>query len=323
MDELTMRKHMKERFGKVFNFCENPPMPGSLNIELNNTCNQSCIFCPYHGKYSSYKIPPAVIPYDMVIKILNQAKKYHIGEKEIGFYLAGEAFLYKDLANVIKYAKNLGYEYIFLTTNGALATPENMESVIDSGISSIRFSINAVDREMYKEIHGKDDFDAVVENIKWVSKYIKHNDLKIVTSISCVITKKTLEIKKKIKEMFTSYVDDIIFIPVLLDRLTCEKSFVNEYSVIDNSKLEIDKDFVCPLLFDTMYINANLQILPCCESYNCVLYDLKEDLNLKSAWNSKEYKKYRGIFLYGESDNNTICERCMVRMKGLERFIDN
>lgn len=32
-----MRKHMKEKLGKVVNLCKNPPMPQSLSIELNNT----------------------------------------------------------------------------------------------------------------------------------------------------------------------------------------------------------------------------------------------------------------------------------------------
>ena len=52
MSEGIMRKHMNERLGKVVNFCENPPLPQSLNIELNSTCNQKCIFCAFHGKYA-------------------------------------------------------------------------------------------------------------------------------------------------------------------------------------------------------------------------------------------------------------------------------
>ncbi len=87
-----MREHMRERLGMVNNFCDNPLLLKSLNIELNNTCNQKCIFCPFHGKYAINKLKPAIISYETAIEILNQAKSLGIGEKEVGFYLAGEAF---------------------------------------------------------------------------------------------------------------------------------------------------------------------------------------------------------------------------------------
>ena len=62
--------------------------------------------------------------FETVKRILDSAKNLGgMGEKEVGFYLSGEAFLYKKLAEVIAYAKKVGYEYTFLTTNGALAFP--------------------------------------------------------------------------------------------------------------------------------------------------------------------------------------------------------
>lgn len=322
MAESTMRKHMQERFGKVFNYSENPELPRSLNIELNSTCNQACIFCPFHGKYAPNKPKPVSIAYDTVKHILEQAKRLGIGEKEVGFYLAGEAFLHKDLANIIRYAKKLGFEYTFITSNGALASPEKMKDVLDAGLDSIRFSINAADRETYRIIHGRDDFDKVVENIKYMSEYIRDNSLKVATSLSCVITKKTLGIQEGVKNLFGEYVDDILFIPVMLNRLNYDKTFEEEYGLIDDSQATINPEYVCPMLFDTMYINANLEVVPCCDAYddNCVFYDLKQDFNLENAWKCNAYQKYRNIFLRNGDDKGTICEKCMLRMKGVERL---
>ena len=59
-----------------------------------------------------------------------------------------------------------------MTTNGAMADPEKMKKVLDAGLDSIRISINAVDREMYKVLHGKDDFEIVLENIRFMREYI-------------------------------------------------------------------------------------------------------------------------------------------------------
>ena len=322
MGEKTMRKHMKERLGEVINFCENPPLPQSLNIELNSTCNQTCIFCPFHGKYAPSKPLLTTMKKSDAIALIDMAREYGIGKKEIGFYLAGEAFLYKELPEIIGYAKKAGFTYTFITTNGAFATPDKMKEVLDAGLDSIRISINAADKEMYRELHGKDDFDKVLENLKYMQGYIKENSLKVATSISCVITKKTVGIQEKFKKLFGEYVDDILFIPVMLQRLNCDEEFIHEYQIIDDSQTEIKSDFICPLLFDTMYINANLEVVPCCEAYdtNCVFYDLKQDFNLENAWNSEKYKEYRRLYLNREDLTKTICEKCTLRIKGIERF---
>lgn len=322
MREGIIRKHMKERFGRVINFCENPPMPQSLNIELNSTCNQSCVFCPFHGEYAFDRPFLTTMKKKDAMALIDMAKEYGIGKKEIGFYLAGEVFLYKDFPEIISYAKKAGFAYTFITTNGVFATPNKMKEVLDAGLDSIRISINAADREMYHEIHGTDDFDKVFENIKYMHNYINDNSLNVATSISCVITKKTMGIQKKIKEIFGEYVEDILFIPVMLQRLRCDEEFIRDYQIIDDSETEMKSDFICPLLFDTMYINANLEVVPCCEVYdkNYVFYDLKHDFNLKNAWNSEKYKEYRNLFLNQGTLSNTICENCTLRMKGIERF---
>ena len=36
---------------------------------------------------------------------------------------------------------------------------------------NIKFSINAHNREDFKKVHGYDDFEKVIENLKWIFKY--------------------------------------------------------------------------------------------------------------------------------------------------------
>jgi MoaA/NifB/PqqE/SkfB family radical SAM enzyme len=323
MAEKVMREHMKERFGKTFNYSENPPLPASLNIELNSTCNQKCEFCPDHGAHAVHPTKPAVMDTNDAKRILDEAARLGIGRKEVGFYLVGEAFLHKDLAEVVAYAKKLGFKYTFLTSNGSLATPDKMRAVLDAGIDSLRFSVNAADRETYRIVHGTDDFDAVCENIKFMRKYIDDNSLNVATSISCVITKRTLGIQKKVKEIFGGYVDDILFIPVMINRLYCDEKFKNEIQLVDDSNAVINRDFICPMLFDTMYVSAEVKVIPCCNACtsDCSFYDLKENFDLESAWNCDEYRRYRNIFLKNNDDFDSICKDCLLRMSGVERLM--
>lgn len=320
MEKKVAREHLKERYATVNNYLESPPLPRSLSIELNNTCNQKCVFCPYHGDYAPTVPKPAVMSYDMAVKLLDEAMKLGIGKKEVGFYFAGEVFLHKDLHKIIRHAKEIGYEYTYITTNGSLANQEKIRNLLDAGCDSIRFSINAADKESYAEIHGRDDFDKVLQNIKFMHSYIKDNALKTSTSISCILTKKTEDAKEKIKNIFGDFVDDIIFMPVILNRLKCDQNFIDEYGLIDTSNTSVNYDFVCPIVFDSMYINANLEVVPCCDAYceNVVCFDLKQEFDLKKAWESEALKKYRNIFLKKQDGKGTICENCYLRMTGLK-----
>ena len=99
----------------------------------------------------------------MVYRILEEAKNE--GSVSVGLFATGEPFLNKDLENYIKFAKKIGYEYIFINTNGAAATLKRMQNAIASGLDSIKFSINAGTKETYKKIHGKDDFERVIKNL--------------------------------------------------------------------------------------------------------------------------------------------------------------
>ena len=132
-------------------YCLEPPFPHTnFLIETSNACNHSCIFCGHQ----KMKRKVGKIDTNFLYDILQQA--YDLGTREVGFYATGEPFLVKELPDYIRRAKEIGYDYVYLTSNGSLATPECIRSVIDAGLDSIKFSINAPERRMYEFIHGKD-----------------------------------------------------------------------------------------------------------------------------------------------------------------------
>ena len=85
--------------------------------------------------------------------------------------------------------KQKGYEYVYITSNGALAEPERMKKAIDAGVDSIKFSINAVEREAYKLIHGRDELEAVLKNLEWLYGYKEKHQIPINIYVSSVATR--------------------------------------------------------------------------------------------------------------------------------------
>ena len=314
-----MKSHMNERFGEQEVYEISPPPPQCLNIELNNTCNQHCIFCPFHSPYLKHKDKPFHMSLDFGKKILEKAMEQGVGRREIGFYATGEPLVYPYLIECVSYAKKLGFQYVFLTSNGALATPDKMESLIDAGLDSIRFSVNAFEKDMYKSIHGADDLEQVVENIQSLANYKKRKGKEISVSISSVITKKTRNNTDGIRKMFADMVDEIVFFPVLdLERLNGD--LAREYG-IKESKIESYVRRVCPILFNSMYINCHGEVRVCCDARakNIIAGNLNEKLDLLEIWNNEVMRMYRQMHVSGDI-NGSVCEGCQLSRRNVEEY---
>jgi len=77
------------------------------------------------------------------------------GVTEIGCFYLGESMMAPDLlVKAIKHCKRIGIEYVFLTTNGSLCTPNVLHAVMEAGLDSLKFSINASGSQQFKEVMG-------------------------------------------------------------------------------------------------------------------------------------------------------------------------
>jgi len=163
-------KERKREVEAVDRYSLTPPFPKEILVDLTSFCNQRCIFC------ANWKLKNKhTMKHGMVKRVLEEA--YECGTREVGLHATGESFLLKNLHEYVSMAKQIGYEYIFITTNGSLATPERAKPILDAGLDSIKFSIWAGTRESYKKLHGVDNFDLVIANLKWVSDYRKASGL--------------------------------------------------------------------------------------------------------------------------------------------------
>ena len=138
-----------------------------LRLELSNVCNHTCLFCA-NRKMTRKK---GFMDEGFLRRILQEA--YDEGFYGVGFYANGEPFISPHFVEYIRWAKEIGYTYIYIDANGAAVGQEKIKEAIDAGLDSIKFSINGTNRETYELIHGWDDFDRVMENLKYTYQYKK------------------------------------------------------------------------------------------------------------------------------------------------------
>ena len=157
----------------------------NLLIEVTNHCNNKCLFC-YNDCMKRRK---RFIDQEIVEKALTEA--YELGMREVGFYVVGEPLLDKRLKDFIKRAKEIGYEYVYITTNGILANLETVKELYKSGLDSIKYSINASNAKDYQMIHKTNSFDLVTKNLKDVYQWKKRYKRNIKVYVSYISTDKT------------------------------------------------------------------------------------------------------------------------------------
>lgn len=106
-----------------------------------------------------------------------------MGVRKVGRYSTGEMFLCKNIVTHIKNAKKIGYTYVYADTNGALA---------------------------YKKIHGRDDFDVVMRNLKSCHALREELGLGFKLMVSCVIVRENEDEAELLGRQGEPYVDEFM-----------------------------------------------------------------------------------------------------------------
>ena len=127
---------------------EAPPAPKAVKIELTQRCNYRCAFCALQFREKS----TTDMDWDLFKRITTEMRE--AGVVEIAPFYIGESFVDpKRLVAAIKWLKeDLQTPYVFLTTNGSLAKPDVVESCMQAGLDSLKFSVTSADEEDFKTI---------------------------------------------------------------------------------------------------------------------------------------------------------------------------
>jgi len=278
------------------------PMPRNMMVELSNACNHACIFCT--SPHMSRKI--GRIESGLLHRIMMEARTD--GVEEIGFYTTGEPFIHKELDKFTAEASTLGYRYIYISTNGALATPERARKVIDAGMNSIKFSINAGSRETYKLIHGHDDWDKVMANLRFISEYRKTLDRPLKLFVTFIVTNQTAHEVESFRERIEPLVDEVVFHKV--HNQSGQMNAAEEILSPNPGGESFKSDAVCKMPFNRLHVSCEGFLTLCCVDYQNYLAvaDLKE-MSLREAWNAPLFQDMRRRHL--ERDlAGTLCGNC-------------
>lgn len=275
---------------------EQPPFPPNIKIDICNTCNYTCVFCP-QAKQSGRQ---GFIDKELCKTVIRDA--YTGGGTDLCLCANGEPLLNKDLEYYIAYAKDLGYKYIFLNSNGYLLTEDRAQRLVAAGLDSMKISFNA-GAKSYQLVHGVDGFDRVVDNIKNFSAV--RGSCKLY--VSYVAVRQTKSEAAEVRELLEPYIDD--FLLMNANNRGGSVTGIEEYLYAGDD--EYSYQYPCSQLFNNAYVTSEGYMVICCQDFEnlTVVADLNRE-SILSAWTNEKFTDFRRRYLQHEL-KGTLCQNCI------------
>ena len=251
-----------------------PENGGRVLWEITNTCNYHCSYCIFSSETIKYENELMTDEVKRTIKELKENNFTYIK------FTGGEPFTRKDMTEILKYAKELGFD-MDISTNASLITEKIAKELKDINFLMVHVSLDGADKNSHEFVRGKDTFERTLRGIK----YLTQND--IYTRIGTVIYKQNedrledivkLAIELKANEIIFSFMeavgrlegDDTIIskktigaVSNEIDKLVLKygKQIQVKYSFTENKVCKSEE--CCPAVKKFLYINNLGQVSPC------------------------------------------------------------
>jgi MoaA/NifB/PqqE/SkfB family radical SAM enzyme len=288
------------------------PPPKAVKIELTARCDFRCSFC----STGRALVKRGDIEWDLLTRILRDARG--AGVREAGLFYLGEAMLYPRLADAVRYAKReCLYPFVFLTTNGRVASEAKIDACVRAGLDSLKFSLNAPGRAQFLEVTGRDAFDTVIANIKRARRVIDRVReetghvcrLYVSSVIHSDIDRAPMD--AMVAELLP-YLDEHYYLPMHAHaHVEAGLSPKNAVGGAAARYAARRAPLPCWSLFTVAHVTHRGRISACCwdhdDRFTCG--DLTET-SFMEAWNSAGFQRLRSAHLALDV-RGTVCEACV------------
>jgi MoaA/NifB/PqqE/SkfB family radical SAM enzyme len=284
-------------------------VPKSVKIELTARCDFQCFYCA-----SSFRLREKhEMEWDFSTRSVKEM--HDAGVEELGVFYLGESFLYPKLAEAIQYAKDVGFSYIFLTTNGRLSTPDKLQACMAAGLNSLKFSFNNATPEQFQEVTKVKaaDFHTIIANIKAARQIRDEHGYK------CGLYASSIQYDGEQQEKMANavaeilpYVDEHYWLPLYGQAGLTSGAKGTTPSAGNQGRVgALRPPLPCWALFTEGHITYDGHLAACCFDHDgrFNMGNLNE-MSFMDAWHSAPFQALRQANLL-EDVTGTVCEKCI------------
>lgn len=282
--------------------------PFSMQVETIRACNFKCTYCAYSID-DHFKIKKQLLTFDLFKKFTNDMNEFPCKLKTLTFSGLGEPLLDNRLPAFISLAKSFA-EKVVVISNGSLLTEELSQKLVDSGLDTIRLSLQGLDSDDYYKTCGvKIDYDKFISNIKYLYMNKKQCDVYVKMPDICIDTS---EKQRKFHKIYEDICDgmSIQAISPIQNEVKYSKIKKDFTNTIYNDQIT-QEVMVCPQPFYSMQLMADGTVRPCCsiELSGLIIGDVSTD-KMVNIWNGEKLKKLRLAHLNNQKNSIPVCKKC-------------
>jgi hypothetical protein len=284
------------------------PPPRSVKIEITGRCNHRCSFCAHNQRLREV----GEMDQDLFKRLVTDM--HAAGVQELGVFYLGESFLCDWLPDAIKFAKDVGFKYVFLTTNGTAATPERIAACMAAGLDSLKFSLNYADEFQFAEVAQVKAtlFDKIEENVIAASKARALGAHKCNLAGSYIAYDGVQgERMRKYVARVSPWLDEVYALPLYNQAALIENE---DWKFVQGNRGRADAlrdPLPCWSIFTEGHIAFDGRLSACCfdHDHRFTMGDLTVT-PFMDAWNGEAFQALRAAHLAKNVDG-TICEKCV------------
>jgi len=275
--------------------------PMMVVLSFVYVCNAKCPNCPYNNSDIRSRYNDALYMSEEIFKLIaDECGRYSCILRISG---GGEPMLHPRAVEFLTYAKGKGCQ-IGLITNGSAFDENKLRALIESGIDTIEFSVDAGDEETYKNVRPGLDWNKLNKNV------LTALDLREKLGI------KTRIIVSVIKQKGVDVVQAERYWSKLVDKVQIRKFLTWGYndesrSADDSPYLPPEERIPCPWLFERLNIDSRGDVTLCGEDIAFKYkFDNIKNHTIKEIWLGPEFNAFRTKHLQGKGDQIHICSTC-------------
>lgn len=280
------------------------PVPKSVKIEITARCNLRCKYCALRTRKST---PQKDMDFDVFKAITTDMKD--AGVKEIGLFYLGESFMKPDLlVDCARWCKQeLGFDWVFLTSNGTTAYPSVVKSLMEAGLDSLKWSLNSWCAKQFTEITGGPAamFDSIANNVQDAYKVRKEGGFKTLLSASSILYDgvQVANIRRYLYERINGFIDKHYWLPVYQMAMYPEEvkknlgyvpTMANTGRIEEKTMMPNRNPLPCWAVFTEGHVRVDGGLSACC--FDCDgTFDMGrlDGGNFMEEWNSDKFQKLR------------------------------
>lgn len=267
-----------------------PPFPIMIDVELTNLCNMKCKMCPTGQK--KVKRPKGMMSGFTFSRVMELSDKY---KTPLRFIRWGEPMFNPRWADYIRHAVSRG-RLTHMNTNGLMLTPDNMSLIFETGLDSLKISMQGYDEKTYGFMRQDGFFNTLLERLGTLYQIRNERGYnKPYIQVGITVEQDEMPLLEPLKEKLAPICDDI-FIGITRD-----------LSATNPRKAACE----CPEVFSKLSVDFDGLVVACCGDWDRfmpvghIYYDTLEEI-----WNGKILNEYRQMLLDYQHYKMPLCKHC-------------